>query len=375
MIPVMEPVDVRPSRVVIITLLVGLFFTGQSVSMSLAAGRFQFAWDVLQELLYWLVWVALSPLLVTLAHRWPLETRPNRAAIVSHVFASVLLAISQTVVAFSAHVAALWWTGTIAAADAVRLLTHLRPAMVWGVFMGVFFYWVVIGLVALARYRRLYAVEQLSAAQLAGRSAGLEAALATAQLDALRSQLRPHFLFNTLNAISVLAADQPAKAQRMIVSLGSLLRRSLDEKEHEIPLRQELSLLDDYLHILRMRFGDRLAVTVAVPDDAGAVLVPVLLLQPLVENAIEHGWAEAEERASLTIAAERDGGQIRLTVTDNGPGLGGAGPVPEGIGLRNTRERLHRLYGDRASVRLMPAPGGAHGTRAEVVIPMPRAAG
>ncbi len=357
----MEPVDVRPSRVVLITLLVGLFFTGQAVSMSLAAGRFQFAWDVLQELLYWLVWVALSPLLVTLARRWRLETKPNRGAIAAHIFTSVLLAIGQTVVAFSVHVAALWLTSAISTADAIRLITHLRPAMVWGVFMGVFFYWVVIGLVALARYRRLYAAEQLSAAQLAGRSAGLKATLAAAQLDALRSQLRPHFLFNTLNAISVLAPDQPAKAQRMIISLGSLLRRSLDEKEHEIPLSQELSLLEDYLHILRMRFGDRLAVTVAGPDDAGAVLVPVLLLQPLVENAIEHGWAEAEERASLTIAAERDGGQIRLTVTDNGPGLGGAGPVPEGIGLRNTRERLHRLYGGRAPLRDSEADLGYDG--------------
>src|SRR5262249_25637526 len=159
-------------------------------------------------------------------------------------------------------------------------------------------------------------------AELAARSATLEGQLARAQLDALRSQLRPHFLFNTLNAISVLATEDPERARHMVVRLGSLLRRSLDEEEHEVPLRQELVFLDDYLDIQRARFGDRLVVSLEVDARAAEARVPVLLLQPLVENAIEHGWPEKDVTTTIALHATRTDGVLRLSVEDNGPGAG-----------------------------------------------------
>jgi sensor histidine kinase YesM len=157
----------------------------------------------------------------------------------------------------------------------------------------------------------------------------------------------------------------------MVVRLGSLLRRSLDEEEHEVPLRQELVFLDDYLDIQRARFGDRLVVTFDVGSGAADARVPVLLLQPLVENAIEHGWPEKDATTSISLRAERSDGVLCLSVEDNGPGAGDAGQFREGIGLSNTRERLRRLYGDRAAMRLgaVRDNGAATGTRVEITIP------
>ena len=135
------------------------------------------------------------------------------------------------------------------------------------------------------RYRSLYAAEQISAA-------ALETELTQSKLDTLRSQLRPHFLFNTLNAVSVLVTEDADKAQQMLLRLSTLLRRSLDERAQEVPLRQELAFANDYLDIQRGRFGDQLAVHLAIDPAVLNACVPVFLLQPLLENAIEHGKTE-----------------------------------------------------------------------------------
>jgi LytS/YehU family sensor histidine kinase len=200
----------------------------------------------------------------------------------------------------------------------------------------------------------------------------LEAELARSQLDALRSQLRPHFLFNTLNAISTLTVEDPEKARRMLLRLGSLLRRSLDEEQHEVSLEQELGFLLEYLEIQRVRFGDRLVVQVEIDPAASPARVPVLFLQPLVENAIEHGGSDRPGGTSIVVRASRHDGTLRLTVEDDGAGPGTVPSPVEGIGLRNTRERLRKLYGDRASLALRPArpdQPGAGGARVEITIP------
>ena len=219
---------------------------------------------------------------------------------------SLALAAAQTLVAFALHFVALSVAGEFRAGQFVMWMMRVRPSLVWGEFMGVFFYWMVVAVATALRFRDLYAAERLSAAELAARSATLEGQLARAQLDALRSQLRPHFLFNTLNAISVLTLEDAARARHMVVRLGSLLRRSLDEEEHEVPLRQELVFLDDYLDIQRARFGDRLVVTLDVDNGAADARVPVLLLQPLVENAIEHGWPEKDATTSISLRADAE---------------------------------------------------------------------
>ncbi|MGE0582723.1 MAG: sensor histidine kinase [Steroidobacteraceae bacterium] len=197
----------------------------------------------------------------------------------------------------------------------------------------------------------------------------LQAQLADARLAALRSQLDPHFLFNTLHAVSALVERDPRGVRRMIARLSELLRTTLEgAKEQEVPLREELRFLDGYLDIMRVRFQGQLTVEMRIEPGLGEALVPNLVLQPLVENAIRHGTAKREQAGALTISARREGATVVLSVEDNGPAaLDDAPPFVEGIGLRNTRERLAQLYG--ADQRLSLAPRAAGGMRVEVRLP------
>ena len=201
--------------------------------------------------------------------------------------------------------------------------------------------------------------------------AQLETQLAHAQLSALRAQLQPHFLFNTLNAAVALAraGDTDATA-RVLILLGELLRQLLrSDAPQEIPLREELALLETYLEIQRVRFGDRLHVRWDIDDDLRDAFVPQLVLQPLVENALQHGISQRTRAGRLDITAARHGDQLRLTVSDDGPGLAPAFSLAEaaGVGLRNTRERLRRLYGDRGDLDLTAAAGR---TTASIDLPL-----
>jgi LytS/YehU family sensor histidine kinase len=178
-------------------------------------------------------------------------------------------------------------------------------------------------------------------------------------------QLQPHFLFNTLNTIAELVHEDPEAADRMITGLADLLRRSLAlGGGQEIPLESELELLQTYLGIQKARFGDRLDVRVSVADDARAARVPMLLLQPIVENAIKHGLA-----ARLDLQVRVDGNQIVLEVIDQGTGAADdALRGRAGIGLGNTRERLTAIYGSAASLDLVNVPGA--GAKVTVRLPM-----
>jgi signal transduction histidine kinase len=197
----------------------------------------------------------------------------------------------------------------------------------------------------------------------------LQAQLADARLAMLRSQLDPHFLFNTLHAVSALVERDPRGVRRMIARLSELLRSTLEGGgEQEVPLREELRFLDGYLDIMRVRFQGRLTIGMQVEPGLDEALVPNLVLQPLVENAIRHGTAKSDAEGHIAIAARRDGTAIVLAVEDNGPAaLATAGQIVEGIGLRNTRERLTQLYGAAQHLILEPRAGG--GMRAEVRLP------
>jgi two-component system LytT family sensor kinase len=201
----------------------------------------------------------------------------------------------------------------------------------------------------------------------------LQAQLAEAHLDALRRQLDPHFLFNTLNAISSLVERDPRGVRRMIARLSELLRYSLEGADDpEIPLRQELDLLGRYLDIMQVRFQGRLEVEQRIEDAALDALVPALVLQPLVENAIRHGIEKLEGGGRIAIEAAVDGGSLVLRVRDNGPGAAPSAGRPHdgrtGVGLSNTVDRLQRLYGKDQRFTLMPLAEG--GTIAEVRLPV-----
>ena len=236
---------------------------------------------------------------------------------------------------------------------------------------NVFKYWIlVLGLLGW-HYYKAYRERERQADALATE-------LVQARLQALRMQINPHFLFNTLNTISALIHENPDAADRMVVRLSELLRRTLERGDvQEVPLREELEFLKSYLEIEQVRFADRLTVTFNIEPAAEELLVPHLMLQPLVENALRHGVLPREEPGRVEISAQVvDGHQLQLKVRDNGNGLSAASdrPAREGIGLQNIRSRLMQLYGDAQRFELGNAPGG--GVEARVRIPcctIPRA--
>lgn len=210
--------------------------------------------------------------------------------------------------------------------------------------------------------------QQQERIELEARAAVLEAQLAQARLDALRMQINPHFLFNTLHAVSALVERDPSGVRRMLARLGELMRYTLESRgSEEVPLSQELEFLKRYLDIMEVRFQGKLQVETDVERGALQALVPNFILQPIVENALEHGVSRVTGEARIRIAARRSGEQLVLSVTDRGPGLAGGESSPEGVGLRNTRARLDAMYGGGALIRVEDEPDG--GAAAEIRLP------
>lgn len=198
------------------------------------------------------------------------------------------------------------------------------------------------------------------------RAADLERSLLKSRLHALDLELRPHFLFNTLNAITALVRSEPAQAERMLMTLSNLLRVTLGRTGGEVTVEEELDQLDLYLDIQRVRFRDRLTVRIEADADVLQAYVPGMILQPLVENALTHGLAPKTSPGTVKVTVDRDADTIVLRVADDGVGLPAAGPR-ESTGVGNTRDRLRTLYGDAASFTLTTIPTG--GAMSEVRIP------
>ena len=200
------------------------------------------------------------------------------------------------------------------------------------------------------------------------RAAQLERNLAEAQLRSLRLQLQPHFLFNALNTISSEMYRDVTAADEMLSQLAELLRSSLATAQtDEVPLSAELTLLDRYLALMRARFGDRLRIDISAAPEAASALVPSMILQPLVENAIRHGRVSSEGHGAIAVRAFRDGRSLRIEVQDDGPGSQGDGPIGGGIGLTATAERLRLLYGE--AQQFHAGNGQAGGFLVRAVIP------
>lgn len=225
------------------------------------------------------------------------------------------------------------------------------------------FYWAVIGFgYSLEIYQR-YKSEELKAAQL-------EARLIENELKALREQMRPHFLFNTMNTIAVLVREgKNDEAVNLIARLSSLLRMTLDStRTQEVTVRQEMDFLERYIDIQKARFSDRLAVGITIDPQAMEARIPNLLLQPLVENAILHGIAPKTGPGRVDVCGRVEDGRLHLEVRDDGPGLGdGSRRAKEGIGLTNTRERIAKIYGAAGQLSLRSEPG--RGVTVQIVLP------
>ena len=312
-------------------------------------------WDLMRWVLpMYVVWLVGAPLVVVfLSQRFSFTRRSWMSAIAMHTVVSVVIAAAAL------------------ATDALGVLLR-NPArdfgtVYWNLARGwflwvVFTYWFFLAVVHAVRHAVNAGARELRATQL-------EAAVATAQLAALKTQLHPHFLFNALNSVSSLIAEEPRAAQKMISRIGELLRSTLAEgTSGDWPLRRELDLLHGYAAIEEVRFGDRLTFNIDCEGDAIRASVPALLLLPLVENAILHGIQPMLDGGSVDVRARRDGDWLQLDVIDDGVGLhtSAGGPV-ENVGLSNTRQRLEKRFGGQHKLQINA--GSPSGTHVRVTIP------
>jgi signal transduction histidine kinase len=314
------------------------------------------------------VCAALTPALFWLSDRWPIERRVAYTA--WHLCFSVVFSILATTL----EVPILLLLGVFPAPPPPpSLAAGVRIMLGFGIQGGVIRYWAVIALHAVYRSQKDAKTREREAFELKVQASELAQQLAIAQLSSLKMQLQPHFLFNTLGAIMVLIQQQKtAQAEAMVEKLGDLLRLTLEDVEaQEVPLWRELEFLRLYLSIEQVRFEDRLRVHIAPSTALSDVLVPHMVLQPIVENAVRHGLGQSEEAVTIKVVAASSNGALNLIVSDDGPGFIPPRPGRSGIGLANTRNRLARLYGDGAHLTIEPAAG--RGVRVTVRLPIRRA--
>lgn len=312
--------------------------------------------------LNFLFWALLCPLVYSILMRWPFHERPLLRIILIHIGFSLVIASIHEVITSAAYYGILQKIGDFDFTDPTNrswAYSALAPA----IFSRTMEYWVLMGVMVALENVRQKRLEHLQFLQL-------KSELQISQLNALKKQLQPHFLFNTLNSVSALVGKEPEGARRMIGRLGHLLRVSLDaERQQKVSLAQEVEHVGNYLGIEAVRFRDRLSVTYDVPEELSEAMVPSMVLQPLAENAIKHGLDTVEERVQIAVKVSRSNGSLTLSVTDDGPGCSDVRAALHhgGIGLRNVRERLHTLYGERAALTASSPPDG--GFRVDLRIP------
>jgi len=333
--------------------MLALLFASQTLLYYAYAGNKVSSWRVIVPALAdWYLWAALTPVIAWLARRAPIVSGNWRRALLVHVPASIAFAILK-----------LGLRVLVGRASPMLATMTLRNLILAQLHLNLVTYWVIAGLAHAVDYYRKFRERELRASQL-------EARLAQAQLEVLRMQLHPHFLFNTLHAISALVRKDPDGAERTIAQLSDLLRLTLETLGREkTTVKDEMEFIDRYLAIQQTRFGDRLVVRQHIDPEALDALVPSQILQPLVENAIRHAVATRAGGGTLDIEIRRSDHRVTLIVRDDGPGLpaGGLDAIKTGVGLTNTRARLSELYGGGDHLRLFNRPEG--GLIAEVVIP------
>jgi two-component system, LytTR family, sensor kinase len=342
--------------------IVGLLFTVREIVVAKLHGG-HVSWVIVGaiELVYWNVWAACTPIVIALAKRFPLTGPRVVPHIAIHTVTSFMMAPLGSVTAYFLSHGLLRLLLRITDPGAPPLPPTFTVSVLSMSFSGVLTYWLVVGLYQSVHFYQAATERQTRAAQL-------ETQLSHAELENLKSQLHPHFLFNSLHSIGVLMQEDVDAASHLLVCLGDLLRMALERRENEITLQSELEFVGKYLEIEQTRFHDRLKVHMDVPPDLLGVYVPSLALQPLVENAIKHGISVDSVAGRLEIAAQRHNGRISLCVRDDGPGPAPGLRLRFGVGLTNVQSRLKQLYGDESSLEL--TGGDGRGCEAIITIPL-----
>jgi two-component sensor histidine kinase len=312
---------------------------------------------------FWYLWALFLLPVVRLARLRPIEQDNWFSRTAMHIVVALLLGLVHTLTRFALELAAQVEPGPegeqgVSFVDVMGLATLEAP-------VHLFIYGAILGVTYIGGYRRRLRERELATTQLSEQ-------LALARVQALRMQINPHFLFNAMNSISMLVRDRKQEeAVKTIAGLSDLLRYVLDETaDQEVPLRRELAFIERYLSIEQIRFQDRLRVSVSAPEDALDALVPNLVLQPLVENAIRHGVSRSAALTTIEISAHVKNERLVLQVLDDGPGFTDETPraASSGLGIANTRKRLTQLYGDGYVLELdQRAP---HGVAVRLSLPL-----
>jgi two-component system LytT family sensor kinase len=328
---------------------VAFFFAAKGYFESLNYGiEYLFARMFGWEILGWLLWGLLTPFIFAFAKRYPPQKKPVLHIPAALAFSAIQLALQFNLFLLSEKLF------LPAGKPVMELMAFDR--MTWRVMV----YCILLIVWYATDSQKRAHIEQERATQLS-------AQLAKTQLQALKMQLHPHFLFNTLNSISELMHHDIRAADEMMVRLGDFLRLTLDPNvSQEVTLEKELEFLRHYLEIEQVRFKDRLKVEMHIQPDTRHARVPYLLLQPVVENAIRHGISTKADGGILEISSEKENGFLHITIQDNGRGVDQK-EIKEGLGLSNTKSRLEKLYGDRFQFELSNRPGS--GTIVELTIP------
>jgi len=322
------------------------------------------------------LWALLTPLIFWLAGRFSVEQSNTWVKILILIAIGIVIAFSVDLL--NSTLVRNFATGTEGGSHGARgfgrsggpgaggTFSVLRGPMILNHFI---IYWGVLSAGFARDYFLRFRAHELETARLQAETAQLQTQLAEARLTALNAQLNPHFLFNTLHAVSSLVERDPRGVRRMIARLSELLRYTLDGgAEHEVVLAQEIAFLERYLEIMQIRFQGQLEIDVQIGDDARDALVPNLILQPLVENAVKHGVDKVSGTGKIRIVGRREVDRLVLSVSDNGPGPQKIAKLDEaGVGLANIRQRLEQLYGSAQSLTLAESPSG--GTVAQIVMP------
>ena len=302
------------------------------------------------------IWGAIfTPIVVWLCKRFVIEKRNWSSMMGLHVLFSIVVAGSNALIRAPLH-------RFVYPSEPQHTHSDLfRNYFLANAYDDMWMYWVVAAIAFGFMYYRKYKEREVQAVQLG-------AQLTKARLEMLKMQLQPHFLFNTLHSVSALMRKDVDGAERVIAQLSDLLRISLESADQqEIPLKKELEFLEGYLDIEQTRFRDRLKVEYYIDSDCLDACVPNMVLQPIVENAVRHGIAPHSKPGVIEISARREGHSLRMSVTDNGKGMGADGPKRKGLGLANTRERLQQHFPGQYKLELVDVPTG--GLAVNVLIP------